>query len=181
MYFNFRLWAMTSGARVGIFAAALLGLLAIGAGITRLAITGVVIARVFQGAALSSIVTELTAIAALIVLRGVFQYARDMLSDATASRIKVRLRRQLYEHALTLGPGHFDQRRTGDVLMTLVDGVEALEAFFGKYLPQFFVAAIAPVLIFGYMAFLDVAIGLIFLVFATTTFLVFTTIFFLFT
>lgn len=171
MYFNLRLWSMTAGYRFGIFVAALLGLLAIVAGITRLAITGIAIARVFQGDSLSSIVLELAAIAILVVLRSAFQYARDMLSDATASRIKIQLRQQLYEHSLALGPGHFDQRRTGDVLMTLVDGVEALEAFFGKYLPQFFVAAITPVLIFGYMAFLDAWIGLIFLVFAVFTFL----------
>jgi ATP-binding cassette subfamily B protein len=171
MYFNLRLWAMTAGFRIGIFLAALLGLLAIGAGIARLAITGIAIARVFQGDELSSLYPELGAIAILVVLRGALQYARDMLSDSTASRIKIGLRQQLYEHAVALGPGHFDQRRTGDVLMTLVDGVEALEAFFGKYLPQFFVAAIAPVLIFGYMAFLDISIGLIFLVFAIFTFL----------
>ncbi len=171
MYFNLRLWSMTAGSRCGMFLAARLGLLALGAGIARLALTGIAIARVFEGDTLSSLVPELAAIAVLVVLRGAFQYARDMLSDATASRIKIGLRQQLYEHAVALGPGHFDQRRTGDVLMTLVDGVEALEAFFGKYLPQFFVAAIAPVLIFGYMAFLDVSIGLIFLIFAVFTFL----------
>ena len=170
MYFSLRLFGMTEGFRLRIVIAALAGLLAVGAGIARLAISGVVIARVFQGAALSTLVGPLLAVVALILVRALFQYFRDLISDQTAGEIKIRLRQRLYTHALALGPGHFDQRRTGDVLMFLVDGVENLEAFFGQYLPQFFVAAIAPVLIFGFMAALDIQIGAIFLVFAVLTF-----------
>ena len=171
MYFSPRLFAMTLGYRGRILFAAMLGLLAVGAGIARLALSGIVIASVFQDATFSTVVLPLASIAGLILLRAVLQYLRDVISDETASEIKIRLRQQLYEHALALGPGHFDQRRTGDVLMFLVDGVESLEAFFGHYLPQFFVAAVAPLLIFAYMAALDVQIGAIFLVFAVITFL----------
>ena len=170
MYFSLRLFGMTEGFRLRIVLAALAGLLAVGAGIARLAISGVVIARVFQGAALSTLIAPLSAVVVLILVRALFQYFRDLISDQTAGEIKIRLRQRLYRHALALGPGHFDQRRTGDVLMFLVDGVENLEAFFGQYLPQFFVAAIAPVLIFGFMAALDIQIGAIFFVFAVLTF-----------
>ena len=169
MYFSPRLFAMTKGFRLRILLAALAGLLAIGAGLARLAISGVVIARVFQGAAFSTITLPLIAVGGLILLRGIFQYVRDTISDRTANEIKIEVRKRLYEHSLALGPGHFDQRRTGDVLMFLVDGVESLEAFFGQYLPQLFVAAVAPVLIFGFMAFLDPWIGAIFVGFAAFT------------
>ena len=171
MYFSPRLFGMTAGFRTRITLAALAGLLAIGAGIARLALSGYIIARVFEGAEFTSLIVPLMVVAALIAVRVVFQYLRDVISDLTASEIKMRLRQQLYEHSLALGPGHFDQRRTGDVLMFMVDGVESLEAFFGQFLPQFFVAAIAPVLIFAYMSFLDLQIGVIFLVFAAVTFL----------
>ena len=169
MYFNLRLFAMTRGLRLRIFFAAAVGLLAVGAGIARLALSGIVIASVFEGEAFSALTVPLLAVGALIVLRAVLQYARDVVSNHTATRTKIQLRKQLYQHALALGPGHFDQRRTGNVLMFLVDGVENLETFFGQYLPQFMVAAVAPVLIFGFMAFLDVQVGLIFLVFAVFT------------
>ena len=169
MYFNLRLFAMTKGLRLRILFAALMGLVAVGASIARLAITGVIIARVFQGEGFSSLTAPLIAVAALIVVRGVLQYLRDAVSYQTAIATKIEIRRRLYQHALALGPGYFDQRRTGDVLMSLVDGVENLETFFGQYLPQFLVAAAAPVLIFAFMAFLDVQIGLIFLFFAAFT------------
>ena len=56
--------------------------------------------------------------------------------------------------------------------MSLVEGVESLETFFGQYLPQMLVAAVAPVLIFGFMATLDPQIALVFLGFAVLTLLV---------
>ncbi len=172
MYFNLRLFAMTDGYRLRILAAVVMGLVAIGAGIARLALSGLVIAQVFQGAALSTLTAPLIGVAGLIALRGLFQYLRDAVSDQTANAVKIALRRRLYEHSLALGPGHFDRRRTGDVLMSLVEGVESLETFFGQYLPQLFVAAVAPILIFAFMAALDVQIGLIFLGFAVLTLLV---------
>ena len=169
MYFSFRLFAMTRGFRLRIFVTAAVGLLAVGVGIARLTVSGVVLARVFQGKPLADVVWLLVAVGVLIVVRAGLQYIRDVFSDSTANDIRVSLRRRLFEHSLALGPGHFDQRRTGDVLMFLVDGVESLEAFFGHYLPQFFVAAIAPILIFVFMAYLDIWIGLIFLTFAIVT------------
>lgn len=169
MYFNLRLFAMTVGLRGRIVLCTLLGLTAVGVGISRLALTGLIIARVFEGAGLSSLTFLIMLVAVLIGLRVILQYLRDVLSYQTATETKIELRRRLYAHALVLGPGHFDQRRTGDVLMSLVDGVESLEVFFGQYLPQFFVAVIAPVIIFVFMAVLDIQLGLIFLIFAAIT------------
>lgn len=172
MYFNLRLFAMTVGLRRRIVFGSLLGLVAVGAGIARLALTGLIIARVFEGESLSILISPLLLLAALIVVRVVLQYVRDIVSHGTATEMKIELRRNLYAHALALGPGHFDQLRTGDVLVSLVDGVESLEVFFGQYIPQFIVATLAPVLIFVFMAALDIQIGLIFLVFAVFTLLI---------
>ncbi len=170
VFFDSRLFRMAAGVRWRILLAAAVGLIAVGAGVTRLAVSGDVIARVFQGEAeYSALTAPLLAVAGLIVLRGIFQYIQHTYSHHTASLVKLRLRRRLYEHALALGPGHFDQRRTGDVILTMGDGVEALETFFGEYLPQILVAAAAPVLVFVFMAILDLQIALIFLAFALFT------------
>ena len=73
---------------------------------------------------------------------------------------------------MALGPGYFDQARTGDVLLSFADGIEKLESFFGKYLPQFIVAALAPVIIFVFMAIIDLQTGFIFLGFALFTLII---------
>ncbi|MFQ5872399.1 MAG: ABC transporter transmembrane domain-containing protein, partial [Dehalococcoidia bacterium] len=159
MYFDLRLFGMTQGVRLRILLAAAIGLIAVGAGVAGLAIFGVVIARVFRGEAeFSSLAVPLAGVAVLIVARGLFQYLQNAYSHHTSSIVKIRIRKWLYDHCLALGPGHFDQRRTGGVILTLGDGVEALETFFGQYLPQFIVAAVAPILIFVFMAVLDIQI-----------------------
>ena len=170
MYFDWRLFALTRGVRLRIFLAAVLGLIAVGAGVSRLAISGVVIYRILAGeASFSTLALPLSTIAALIVTRSLFQYWQNAVSHHTANIVKIKLRHEVYEHALKLGPGYFDRNRTGDVVLTLVEGIERLETFFGQYLSQIIVSAIAPIAIFAYMVTLDIYIALIFLAFAFLT------------
>ena len=170
MYLHFRLLALTEGVRLRILAAALLGFLGVVAGIARLAVAAIAIYQVVhEGAAFSTLMWPLIAMAGLIVLRGGLEYLQELISHHTASVVKVQLRKRLYEHGLALGPEYFNQSRTGDVTISLTDGVERLETFFGKFLPQFIVAALAPILIFVFMAIIDLGIGFIFLGFALFT------------
>ncbi len=150
--------------------AALLGLIAVGAGVSRLAVSGVIIYRVLTGqASFSALATPLLVIAGLIVVRSLFQYWQNAFSHHTANVVKIALRRRLYAHSLELGPAYFDRNRTGDVTLTMVEGIERLETFFGQYLSQIIVSAVAPVAIFIYMASLDLVIALVFLLFAFLT------------
>ena len=170
MYFDRRLFGLTRGVRLRILFAAVLGLVAVGAGVTRLAISGVVIYRVLAGeSSFSELVFSLLAISALIGARSLFQYWQNAVSHHTANIVKIGLRRDVYAHALDLGPGYFDRNRTGDVVLTLVEGIERLETFFGQYLSQILVSAIAPLVIFAYMVTLDPYIAIIFLAFAFLT------------
>ena len=170
MYFDWRLFDLTRGVRLRILFAAILGLIAVGAGVARLAVSGVVIYRVLTGqASFTALALPLSIIAALIVARSLFQYWQNAVSHHIANVVKIRLRHDVYEHALSLGPGYFDRNRTGDVVLTLVEGIERLETFFGQYLSQIIVCAIAPIAIFSYMVTLDIYIALIFLVFAFLT------------
>src|SRR3954451_24203693 len=144
MFFDPRLYELTRGVRLRLLAAGMLGLLAVGAGVARLALSGYAIAHVLQGANISELVPLLIGVAALVVLRSVLQYGRDIVAHQTAAIVKIGLRTRLYRHALALGPGYFDQRRTGDVLLSFVDAVEQLDVYFGQYLPQLFVAVVTP-------------------------------------
>ena len=170
MYLHPRLLALAKGVRWRIFLAALVGMLAVAAGVARLAVAAVVIFRIIrEDAEFSTLLWPLVAMVGLILVRSGLQYLQEVISHHTASIIKVALRERLYQHCLALGPGYFDQSRTGDVLMSLAEGVERLEAFFGRYLPQMIVAAVAPILIFVFMAIIDLRTGLVFLAFALLT------------
>lgn len=170
MYFDWRLFELTRGVRLRILFAAALGLIAVGAGVSRLAVSGVIIYRVLAGqASFSALAMPLLTIAGLIVVRSLFQYWQNSVGHHTANIVKIKLREEVYGHLLELGPGYADRNRTGDLTLTLVEGIERMETFFGQYLPQFIVSAIAPVAIFAYMVTLDVYIALIFLVFSSLT------------
>ena len=170
MYFDIRLFQLTKGVRLRILLSTVLGLIAVGAGVAGLAIFAIVIARVFRGEAeYSSLALPMIGVAILIGVRAIFQYLQNGTAHHTSSIVKIKIRENLYQHCLALGPGHFDQRRTGGVILTLGDGVEGLETFFGQYLPQILIAAIAPILIFVFMAVLDWPVALIFLGFALFT------------
>ena len=169
MSFDRRLFTFTSGLRGRIALAALFGLLAVPIAIWRLMLLGDVIARVFQGRRSPRSPGVLLLIGGLLVLRVGLDFAKEQVADVTATRVKVRVRRLIVEHALRLGPGHFDQHRTGDAVLKLVESVERLTVFFGLYLPQLIVAAVTPLLIFAFVAVLDVQTALIYLVCAIVT------------
>jgi ATP-binding cassette subfamily C protein CydCD len=169
---TWRLFQLTQGFRRRLVWAALLGLSASAAGIGRLALAGYALALVFQGKPLGTVCWPIAGVAACIALRAVLEYSREAMANRTAGEIKLNLREHLYQHVLALGPGYFDQRRTGDVVMSLVEGVEQLETFFGQYFPQLAVAALTPLLIFVFMAAFDVQTAYIFLAFALFTLIV---------
>ena len=55
------------------------------------------------------------------------------------------------------------QTRSGELVLSMVDGVEQLETYFGQYLPQLLISVLTPLIIFAFVAFLDLPVALIFL------------------
>jgi len=161
MYFDPRLWAFTVGVRGRIAYAVAIGILSTGVGIARLALLGWLIAKVFNGAGLSEILLPALVVGAAMLVRGGFEYWRTMVAHETAARVQRHMRRLIYAKIIELGPAHFGLQRTGDVVVSMVDGVEQLETYFGRYLPQLFVAAVTPLLILGFTIFLDWHVALV--------------------
>jgi ATP-binding cassette subfamily B protein len=169
MYFDWRLWQLTRGLRGGIALAILLGLVASIVGIARFAILGVLLSRVFSGAGFLAIAVPAAGVAFAVVLRGVVDHHRTMISHRTATRVQEDLRARLYDKIAALGPAWFAGERTGGVMLSVVDGVEQLQTFFGQYLPQLTIAVLTPVAIFAFIAFWDVPVATVMLGFALVT------------
>jgi ATP-binding cassette subfamily C protein CydCD len=163
LYLDRRLWAFTAGVRLRIAWATLLGLVAVAAGTARLLLLGYLLGRVLSGGALSSLAWPIAWVVLATALRGGLEYARAMVAHHTAARVQARLRERLYRHITELGPAHFTRARTGDVTVSLVEGVQQLEVYFGQYLPQLFVAALTPFLIFAVVAWIDLPVAAVLL------------------
>lgn len=163
MYFDSRLWQLTAGLRAGMAGGIFLGLLALAAGIARYVFLGQLLARVFDGAPWQDWLTPALCAAAMVLLRAFLDHWRTVQANRCAATVQHALRARLYDRIVTLGPAWFANQRTGGVMLTVVDGVEQLQAFFGQYLPQVAIAAAAPFAIFAVIAFWDVPTALVFL------------------
>ncbi|MBV9708615.1 MAG: ABC transporter ATP-binding protein [Chloroflexi bacterium] len=154
-----RLFTLTSGVR-----GHMLGVVAVGLGVTATyvgqgVLTAQVVARIFTGASWSTIVPVLIWIGALILIRAALLWLHEVSAKATAAAAKHKLRQRLYAHLLSLGPGYLERVSTGEVQSNLVDGVEALEAYLGYYVPQALIALLGPWLILVYLVSLDPLVG----------------------
>jgi ATP-binding cassette, subfamily B, bacterial len=171
MYFDRRLRAFTRGVRLRIAGTVLLGLLAVGAGIARLALFGWLLGRVIAGHPFRALLPLLALTAGAVLLRSALDYWRAMAAHQTAALVQSTLRQVIYERVTELGPAHFTRSRTGDVILSMVEGVQQLEVYFGQYLPQLAVAVLTPVLIFAFVAFVDLPVALVLLGAALATLL----------
>lgn len=168
MHFESRLWAFTKGLRRRIVYAVVIGLAATTFGIARLALLGWLIGRIFAGDGVGDLLLPLLAVGLVIVLRGALEHWRAIVAHETAAKVQLQLRRLLFAKVAELGPGYVAQQRSGDVTLSLVDGVEQLEVYFGQYLPQLTVSLLTPLLIFACIAWLDWVVAAVVLVFALT-------------
>jgi ABC-type multidrug transport system fused ATPase/permease subunit len=163
MHFDLKLWRLTRGLRGRMAVGVLLGLLALAIGITRFAFLGRFLAGVFRDAPYAELILPLAAAAACILLRPWLDHARTMIANRTATRVQETLRGMLYDKIAALGPAWFGAERTGGVMLSMVDGVEQLQTFFGQYLPQVAVAIAAPFAIFVFMAMWDMPVAAVML------------------
>ncbi|MGN9784600.1 ABC transporter ATP-binding protein/permease [Nonomuraea sp. ZG12] len=88
---------------------------------------------------------------AAIVTRAVLLWARESVTVWAGALVKARLRDRLIVHLGRLGPAHLTGVRTGHVQTTLVDGVEGLDPYYSRYLPQVVVTFCVPVVLVGWL------------------------------
>jgi ATP-binding cassette, subfamily B, bacterial len=169
MYFDWRLWQLTRGLRGRILLAIVIGLAASAFGIARFALLGVLLARVFTGAGFAAIAEAAIGVALAVLLRGLLDHSRTVIAHNTASRVQEDLRGRLYDKIAELGPAWFAGERTGGVMLSVVDGVEQLQSFFGQYLPQVCVAALTPIAIFLFIVWWDLPVATVMLIAALVT------------
>ena len=139
-------------ARVSLGLTVALGLLAAAATIAQLAALSNVVARVFLGGAdLREVSGLLLLLLGTSCLRSAFLWGREVAAQRGAVRVKSELRERLFAHVLRLGPSYTVGERTGELTTTAAEGVEKLDAYVGRYLPQVVLSVLVPLMIAGYV------------------------------
>jgi ATP-binding cassette subfamily C protein CydD len=106
----------------------------------------------------------LAALAAVMVLRSAGSWAASAAANSLAAEIKQAMRTRLVRHLFRVGPVGAVGMQAGDLITTLSQGVENLEPWFARFLPQLAAAVLIPVLILVPVFPLDVISALIMLV-----------------
>ncbi len=123
-----------------------------------------VINQVFlNGQSLPDVQSMLLILLLLALGRAGLVWGNEITAQRVANRVKSDLREGLTAHLLALGPGYTRNERTGELTNTVVEGVEALDAYFSQYIPQLAMAALVPLTILVFVFPLDVTSGLVLL------------------
>jgi ATP-binding cassette subfamily C protein CydD len=147
--------------------AILLGSISGGLIVTQAYYLSYIINRIFLAAASLEQVWRLILILLVIILaRMLLAWGNVVVTNRIAGRIKHALRGRILRHLFALGPAYMQGERSGELISTTIEGVEALEPYAGQYLPQVFLSVIVPALILIVIFYIDVPSGIILLVLA---------------
>ncbi|PIM70542.1 ABC transporter [Streptomyces sp. JV178] len=131
-----------------LFLAAVVGLGAVGATLViaqAMLIAEVVVGAFQHGLTVRELGTPLLLLAAVAVGRGVVSWLTELAAHRASAAVKSELRGRLLERAVALGPGWLSGQRTGSLVALATRGVDALDDYFSRYLPQLGLAVVVPV------------------------------------
>ena len=99
-----------------------------------------------------NILTSAIFIIAMLVIRFTCNFLSTKFSSNSSTEVRKGLRAKIYRKLLDLGVNYKDTISTSSIVQISVDGVEALEIYFGRYLPQLFYSLLAPITLFFVVA-----------------------------
>ncbi|MFF4424833.1 thiol reductant ABC exporter subunit CydD [Streptomyces sp. NPDC001549] len=89
--------------------------------------------------------TPLLLLAAVALGRGLIAWLTELAAHRAGAAVKSELRGRLLDRAAELGPGWLAGQRTGSLVSLATRGVDALDDYFSRYLPQLGLAVVVPV------------------------------------
>lgn len=101
---------------------------------------------------------------AALAVRFVSDRLASMASYRASVDVKRVLREKMFDKLLRLGSSYNEQIATSQVVQLATEGVEQLETYFGKYIPQLFYSLLAPVTLFAVLAFVSVKAAAVLLI-----------------
>ena len=167
MMINKRLINLCSQSKKYIGLTILVNWLAIICNIITIFLVGQFINKVYMGGLTSinmeSILKPGIIIVILLTIRFISNILYAKFSNLASAEARSTLRELVYKKLLRLGTGYSSVESTSSIVQVMVEGVEQLEIYFGKYLPQFFYSLLVPVTLFVFMSFVSFKAALVFI------------------
>ncbi len=120
------------------------------------ALIAVIVTAVFvDQSELSDVSAELLALLLVVVLRPLTGYAQESASARAAARVKAELAGQVVAQVARLGPSWLVSARRSRLVVLLTSGLDALDEYFSRYLPQLVATLIIPLVVVIAIAVVD--------------------------
>lgn len=108
-------------------------------------LTDVVVSVFTQGQTLSEVSGAVAILAGVVCARAVVSYAGERLAFRSSAKAKSELRVAVYDRAIELGPVWLSARNSAELTQLTTRGIDGLDAYFARYLPQLILAVIVPI------------------------------------
>ena len=160
-----RLWALGAETRLHLGLSVLVGLVAAALALAQATVLGTLIAQTFlSGLTLRGAWPLLVVLVGVAGGRALLAWAVPLAGQHSAARVKARLRLRLARHLLRLGGVGLQDERTGELTATATRGLDALDPYYARYLPQVALAVAVPLLVVIWTVRVDPLSGLVLVV-----------------
>ncbi|ASQ95704.1 thiol reductant ABC exporter subunit CydD [Streptomyces sp. 11-1-2] len=141
-----RLLRYARATRFFLVASVALGLAGAGLVIAQAMLIAEIVVGAFQrGEDVAALTLPLGLLALVAVGRAVVSWLTELAAHRAGVAVKSELRLRLVERAVRLGPSWLDSQRTGELTTLATRGIDALDDYFARYLPQLGLAVVVPV------------------------------------
>lgn len=162
---NRRLIKLMGSKKHYIYLTVILNLLALISNTTIMILIAGFINRLYlKQIAITDFASLLLIMTVLLLCRFVLVRYAGKMSYHAAGEVKIRLREAIFNKLLQLGPSYDQHYCTSNIIQIANEGVDQLEIYFESYLPQFFYAMIAPMILAVIIAFIDLKVALTLLI-----------------
>ncbi len=113
------------------------------------------LAAAADGTGLTVLGASLAGLAVVLAGRAAAVAGGEVTALRAAAMVKSGLRRQLTRHAVALGPAWLGGQQAGEITTLATKGLDGLDAYFARYLPQLVLAVAVPLAVLVRVAFAD--------------------------
>jgi ATP-binding cassette subfamily C protein CydD len=107
------------------------------------------------GLGVAALASTLGVLLAVLAARAVTAYGGELAALRAAAAVKSQLRRKLTAHVLRLGPAWLGGQRSGEITTLSTKGLDALDPYFARFLPQLVLAFVVPVAVLARVGLAD--------------------------
>jgi ATP-binding cassette subfamily C protein CydD len=113
------------------------------------------LAAAARGDVAATLAGTVTALLIVVAARAAVSYGGEVTALRAAATVKSQLRSAVTARALRLGPGWLGGQRAGEIATLSIRGLDGLDPYFARYLPQLVLSVLVPIVVLARVAAAD--------------------------